>query len=119
MTITRTLMAASMLAATSATVASAGNFVVPTEPKIKVTKAQLAIKSPNVNVCPAQAEMAGWIFTNKPGTIYYMLARQGGAVSGPYALEAKEGAAGVYIASFSQNAQYSPQDRYCIPYSCW
>ena len=100
MTSTRILLAAAMLASTSATVASAGNFVLPTEPKIKVTKAQLAIKSPKVNACPTQAEMAGWIFTNKPGKIHYMMVREGGVVTGPFELESKEGAAGVYMASF-------------------
>lgn len=101
MTTIRTLMAASLLAATSATIASAGNLALPTEPKIKVTKAQLAIKSPNVNVCPAAGEMSGWIFTTKPGTIHYMIARKGGDVSGPFEATAVKGANGLSMASFT------------------
>ena len=82
---------------------SAGNFIDAQNTKFKVIKAQLAIKSPNVNACPAAAKMAGWIFTNKPGTLQYMIARKGGTVSGPYTIQSKKGADGIHMASFSKS----------------
>ncbi len=96
------IVAALMVVAGSVNV-SAGNFVDAQNTKFKVTKAQLAIKSPNVNVCPASAKMAGWIFTNKPGTLQYMIARKGGTVSGPYTVQSKKGANGIHMASFSRS----------------
>ncbi len=52
------VLAGVITAATISTV-SAGNLLVPQEQKFKVTKAQLAIKSPIVNVCPTSAKMSG------------------------------------------------------------
>ncbi len=89
--------------ATGATSALAGTLIAPPATKLKVTKAQLAIKSPIVNVCPAAAKMTGWIFTNKPGTLQYMIARKGGSVSGPYTIQSKTGANGLHMASFTRN----------------
>jgi len=89
--------------ATGSTAAFAGKLIAPPATKMKVTKAQLAIKSPIVNVCPAAAKMSGWIFTNKPGKIQYMLARKGGNVSGPYTIYSKTGANGLHMASFTRN----------------
>ncbi len=84
--------------------AFAGNFVLPKEPtKLKVVKAQLAIKSPGEGACPMPAKMTGWIFTSKPGTVQYMIARKGGSVSGPYTANAVKGSNGIHIASFSRN----------------
>jgi len=103
MTISRILIAASIAVAASANIVSAGKIVAPGVSPVKVVKAQLAIKSPIVNVCPTTAKMTGWIFTSKPGTIQYMLARKGGQVSGPYTIESKKGANGLSMASFSQN----------------
>ena len=89
--------------ATGATSALAGTLIAPPATKLKVIKAQLAIKSPIVNVCPAAAKMTGWIFTNKPGTLQYMIARKGGSVSGPYTIQSKTGANGLHMASFTRN----------------
>ena len=89
--------------ATGTTSALAGNLIAPPATKLKVTKAQLAIKSPIVNVCPATAKMSGWIFTNKPGTLQYMIARKGGSVSGPYTIQSTTGANGLHMASFTRN----------------
>ena len=89
--------------ATGSTSALAGNLIAPPASKLKVTKAQLAIKSPIVNVCPAAAKMTGWIFTNKPGTLQYMIARKGGNVSGPYTVQSKTGSNGLHMASFTRN----------------
>ncbi|MEO1747895.1 MAG: hypothetical protein AAFR27_04635 [Pseudomonadota bacterium] len=74
----------------------------PTEGKMKVKSAQLGIKSPASNVCPAQATVKGWIFTTKPGTVHYMLVRKGGSVSGPFSVQSKKAASG-YMAEFSRN----------------
>jgi len=86
---------------TTAAVASSENLAVPTEAKFKPISAQLAIKSPKVNVCPTDATMAGWIHTNKPGTVSYMIARKGGTVSGPFQLQAVKSVNGG-MASFSK-----------------
>ncbi len=102
MSFSRTIIAASLALAASTTIAAAGKLATPLDSPIKVTKAQLAIKSPKVNVCPTTAEMAGWIFTSKPGTIHYMIARKGGAVSGPFEATAVKGANGLSMASFSK-----------------
>jgi hypothetical protein len=91
--------------ATVATAALAGNVIAPPGASLKVTKAQLAIKSPNVNVCPAGAKMSGWIFTNKPGNLEYMIVRKGGQVTGPFQIQSKTGANGLHMASFSRNFQ--------------
>ena len=96
-------LAALLMVAAGSTSVSAGNLIDAQNTKFKVTKAQLAIKSPNVNVCPASAKMAGWIFTNKPGTLQYMIARKGGTVSGPYTIQSKKGANGLHMASFSKS----------------
>ncbi len=98
----KTLLIAAALAAGTVTTVSAGNLQAPQGKQFKVTKAQLAIKSPNVNACPAAAKMSGWIFTNKEGTFQYMIARKGGSVAGPYTIQSKKGTNGLYMASFSR-----------------
>ncbi|MFN0265078.1 hypothetical protein ACKTEK_14510 [Tepidamorphus sp. 3E244] len=99
------LIAAAALTLAVATPALAGNkLVTPQDGAFKVEKAQLAIKSPNVNACPANAKVAGWIFTNKPGPVTYMMVRKGGQVGAPKTITAKKGPAG-YVASFSQTIQ--------------
>lgn len=97
------LIATALIAATAAaTPAIAGNkLIAPTDSAFKVEKAQLAIKSPGVNVCPAQAKVAGWIFTNKAGPVQYMIVRKGGQVGAPQTAQAVKGPAG-YVASFSR-----------------
>ena len=101
------LILAVTLVATAAvaTAAFAGNIIAPPANALKVTKAQLAIKSPNVNVCPAGAKMIGWIFTNKPGTLEYMIVRKGGQVTGPFQVQSKTGANGLHMASFTRSFQ--------------
>ena len=85
---------------TSAAMASSQGFKAPVAGPLKAVSAQLAIKSPKVNVCPATATMAGWIQTNKPGPVSYMIARKGGTVSGPFTLQAVEAVNGG-MASFT------------------
>jgi len=96
------------------TAAFAGKLAVPTVGPTIATKAQLGIKNPITNACPAKAKLAIWIFTNKPGPVNYMIAKKGGAVSGPYTIQSKKGANGLSMASFTKtynihqpfNAQY-------------
>ncbi|MEM9332981.1 MAG: hypothetical protein AAGA53_16790 [Pseudomonadota bacterium] len=97
-----TKLALAALIALPSTTAMAGNFIDGGQAKMKVKKAQLAIKSPNAAGCPAEAKMTGWIFTNKPGTVHYMIARKGGSVSGPYAIQAVKGSNGLNVASFTR-----------------
>ncbi|MEO0545070.1 MAG: hypothetical protein AAFY99_14735 [Pseudomonadota bacterium] len=86
-----------------ATPALAVNDLAPAnEAKMKIKSAQLGIKSPPSNVCPAQATVSGWIFTTKPGTVQYMLVRKGGSVSGPFSVQSKKAASG-YMAQFSRS----------------
>ena len=89
---------------TSAAMASSQGFKAPVAGPMKAISAQLAIKSPKVNVCPATATMAGWIQTSKPGQVSYMIAQKGGSVSGPFTLEAVEAVNGG-MASFSKSFQ--------------
>ena len=105
MTKLRTIVTATLIATIIPFAATAGNLKAPTEAKFKPTKAQLAIKSPITNTCPTTAKMSGWIFTNKPGKVSYMIARKGGSVGGPYILDAKKGANGISMASFSRTLQ--------------
>lgn len=89
---------------TTAAIASSQNIKLPTNAKFKATGAQLAIQSPKVNVCPATAKMAGWIHTNKPGKVSYMIAKKGGGVSGPFTINAVKSVNGG-MASFSKSFQ--------------
>lgn len=83
--------------------AFAGNFQNP-GPAFKATGAMMAIKSPATNACPAAAKMTGWIMTNKPGSVSYMIARKGGGVSGPYQVNAVLSAQGA-MATISRNME--------------
>lgn len=87
--------------AATAAIASSQGLKAPPNAKFTAVSAQLAIKSPNVNVCPTGAKMAGWIHTNKPGEVSYMIARKGGGVSGPFTVSAVESVNGG-MASFSR-----------------
>ena len=96
-----TMIAAALVTAAAATSAMAGNkLATPQAPDFKVERAQLAIKSPKTNACPAQARMTGWIFTNQAGPVTYMIVHKPGQVSAPKTIEAVEGPGG-YVATFS------------------
>ena len=91
----RTVSALAMLAmVATAGAVNAQNFKSQGETPLKALSAMMAIKSPASNACPAQAKMAGWIMTNKPGPVLYMVARKGGDVSGPYQANAVPSAKG-------------------------
>lgn len=96
------VFAAAALSLAIATPAIAGPKLAPPQnAPFKVEKAQLAIKSPGVNACPTHAKISGWIFTNKPGPVTYMIVRRGGQVGAPRTITAVKGAGG-YIASFTR-----------------
>ncbi len=84
----------------TAAIASSQNFKALGDEAFAAKSTQLAIKSPAVNVCPAEAKMSGWILTNKPGKVSYMIAKKGGGVSGPFTIEAVKSVNGG-MASFS------------------
>ena len=86
----------------TASVVKAQNFKAPGESPFTVVSALMAIKSPASNACPAQAKMVGWITTNKPGTVVYMIARKGGNVDGPYQVKSVPSAKGA-MATFKRD----------------
>jgi len=83
------------------------NLKTNSDPNFQVTKIQLAIKQGTNGACPVVAEMTGWVFTNKPGTFQYFLARKGGAISGPFTLQSKKGSDGLSAATFSRTLNIS------------
>ena len=89
---------------TTAAIASSQNIKAPNIGPLVAKSAQLAIKSPKVNACPATAKMSGWIHTSKPGPVSYMLAKKGGGVSGPFTLNAVKSVNGG-MASFTNQFQ--------------
>jgi hypothetical protein len=69
--------------------------------KLKPTKAQLGIQSPADGVCPGNAKVTAWVFTNKPGTINIMLVNQKGGVFGPYPVKTSEGSGGIVMGTLN------------------
>jgi hypothetical protein len=68
----------------------------------KVFKAQLGIKPPQApGVCPNAAMMTAWVFTNYPGKVNIMIARQSGGVAGPISVSLVKAANGQYLATYS------------------
>ena len=71
----------------------------------KVMKAQLAIKGPTTTVCPNQAKVSGWVFTNYAGPVQVMIARKGQSVGQPMTVQAKPATNGQFIATFTNTIQ--------------
>lgn len=69
--------------------------------KLKPTKAQLGIISPADGVCPGNAKVTGWVFTNKPGKVDVLLVNKKGGVFGPYAVTTSENSGGKILGSFN------------------
>ena len=69
---------------------------------LKVTKLQMGIKSPATNVCPADAKLTAWVFTNKAGSVPIYIARNGGSVAGPYMVETKATGNGTFMGTYSR-----------------
>ena len=72
------------------------------QPSLKVTKLQMGIKSPATNVCPADAKLTAWVFTNKAGSVPIFIARNGGGVAGPYMVETKATGNGTFMGTYSR-----------------
>lgn len=110
------VFAAAALSLAIATPAIAGPKLAPPQnAPFKVEKAQLAIKSPGVNACPTHAKISGWIFTNKPGPVTYMIVRRGGQVGAPRTITAVKGAGG-YIAQLHAHLRDPQRHRCAIPH---
>ena len=90
---TITLLTAAIIAL-SAPALAGQKLAAPQDGPMSITSAQLAIKSPASNACPASAKLTGWIFASKPGPVSYMIVRKGGAVTGPFKAEAVKAASG-------------------------
>lgn len=71
------------------------------QPK-KVFKAQLGIKGPKTTVCPNEATISGWVFTNYAGPVQVMIARKGHSVGAPVMIDAKPAANGQFMATFTR-----------------
>jgi len=93
-----------LLAAATATSAMAGIGDIQsgggTGP-LKVNSAMVAIKSPAGGLCPAQAKLKAWIYTNKAGPVTYMMIRHGQGASVPKVVNTKK-VNGLYVAEISQ-----------------
>ena len=68
----------------------------------KVLRAQLGIQGPATTVCPTEAKVSGWVFTNYAGPVQVMIARKGQGVGAPFTIQAKKAANGQYMATFKR-----------------
>ena len=100
---TRSLIALATIAALAATATAANAIELKGggQVKLRPTKAQLGIQSPAHGVCPGNAKVTAWVFTNKPGTIDIMLVNQQGGVYGPYPVKTAEGSGGVIMGTLN------------------
>jgi hypothetical protein len=99
----RILTAALLALGLTASAASALDIQAGGQPKLKATKIQLGIISPEDNTCPGDAKMTIWVFSNKPGTIPVLVVRKNGTVSGPHMVETKKGANNKSMGVWSQD----------------
>lgn len=67
-----------------------------------VLRAQLAIQGPATTVCPNQATMSGWVFTDFAGKVSIMIARKGQGVGAPFIINAVPAANGQHMATFTR-----------------
>lgn len=95
---------ASMLFTTIA-VAQIGDFQSGGDGPDMVLSAQLAIKGPTTTVCPNEATVTGWVFTNYAGPLQVMIAGRGQGVGAPMTIEAKPAANGQFMATYSRKIQ--------------
>ncbi len=83
------------------TVANAFDLQAGGQVKLKTTKVQLGIISPDN--CPGKGTLQAWVFTNKPGTVNIMIVEKGGDVAGPYAVTTVSGSGNTVLGSYKQN----------------
>ncbi|MCY6382471.1 hypothetical protein [Hoeflea prorocentri] len=98
----KTALIAAVALATIAGNAQALDLQQGGQPKLKVTKLQMGIKSPATNTCPADAKLTAWVFTNKAGSVPIYIARNGGNVAGPYMVETKATGNGKFMGTYSR-----------------
>jgi len=93
-------------------ISQAKDFQAGGQPKLKVTKLQMGIKSPATNTCPAEAKLTAWVFTNKAGSVPIYIAREGGgSVSGPYVVKTKATGNGNFMGTYSRTLEiHQPTD---------
>lgn len=95
---------ASGLFATAA-VAQVGDLQAGGDGPDTVLRAQLGIKGPTTTVCPNEATVTGWVFTNYAGPVQVMIARRGQGVGTPVTIQTKPAANGEYMATYSRKIQ--------------
>lgn len=103
--LSRVLLAAALAGAVLVPVAaSAGPALVnpPAVPPKVVLGAELGIQGPKTTVCPAEAKVAGWVFTNYAGPVQVTIARKGQGVGAPFTITAKKAANGRYMATYTK-----------------
>jgi hypothetical protein len=69
--------------------------------KLKTTKVQLGIISPDN--CPGKGEIHVWAFTNKPGNVSVLIVEKSGDVLGPYQITTVAGSGGVVLGTYQKN----------------
>ncbi len=87
------------------TAASALDLKAGGQVKLKTTKVQLGIISPDN--CPGKGTLQAWVFTNKPGTVNIMIVEKGGDVAGPYQVTTVSGSGSTVLGSYKQNLMIS------------
>ena len=97
----KTGLAIALALAATATAAQAFDLQGGGQVKLKPTKAQLGIQSPADGVCPGNAKVSLWVFSNKPGTIPVLLVNKNGGVFGPYPIKTSENSGGVVMGSLN------------------
>ena len=95
------MLALTFALATAANAAQAFDLKAGGQAKLKTTKVQLGIISPDN--CPGKGVLQAWVFTNKPGTVSIMIVENGGDVAGPYQVTTVAGSGGTVLGSHKQN----------------
>lgn len=88
--------------ATGALAQAANNDLAPGLGAGKVLSAQLGIKGPTTTVCPNQATMTGWVYTDYKGPVTIMIARKGQSVGAPITLQTIPASNGKYVATYNK-----------------
>ncbi len=70
-------------------------------PKPRVTRIQLGVQPPAGNVCPGNAKLTAWVFSNKPSTFPILVVASNGTVLGPFMVETVKGNNGVTMGTWS------------------
>ena len=100
-----------LVASMFTTAALAQNFQSGGNGPDTVFRAQLGIKGPTTTVCPNEATVTGWVFTNYSGPVQVMIARKGQGVGQPVTIQAKPAANGEFMATYNRKIQIvSPID---------